>query len=92
MLQRLLYDYAIRVNPSDLGKQTIFPHNPLDFLVIHGDPEIFELHLNRSETELLFPFLKYCLNDDEVVMIPFGIICMGKPCVVAASGNVSDGA
>ena len=81
MLQILFHDHFVWVFSSDFGYQSILPHNPLDFLVIH----LRQSHFDASPTIFALTLVKN-LFDFEIIRVVFAwLICLTQPSVVSAS-------
>ena len=90
MFQRFFHDRFVRVAPADLGDEMILVLNASNLLVVHDDPFFQEFHLNRPPTVLRLPSTED-LTDLHVIIVVFvRLVRLFQPCVVAASGYVSN--
>lgn len=77
MLQRLFHNHPVRIHSSNLCKQAVLLHDALDLLVVHHHPVIQQkLHLHGTPAILGLPTLKDLLDEQVVLMILLGLVCV----------------
>ena len=81
MLQSFLHDRFVRILSSDFGDKTIFPHDPLYLLVVHG----WQSHFDASPTECALAAVKYRLNQEVIGVILVQLVCVLPPFVISTS-------